>query len=227
MKRLLLIGFLLIYQMTFGQQRLLSEFGNDYYSPDLYYNKYDAPEGSPYLDDTFLPARINDIKETQLVRLDAYEGRVEVKLSPSRVVILDSETYYLIALNDGSDRVFETLGYLDNKGESKYSFFERMYEGDNYKLYRREIAKYFKEEKAQGYQEAKPARFKLTDKVFYIKHNPEASAKLVEIPDRLKDFRKSFPEQEKAIRDLIKKENLKLDKADDLTRIFDLYYSKS
>lgn len=227
MRNFLLSGVLLIGLVSFGQQRLLNEFGNEFYSPNLYFKKYGAPDGSPYLNDEFLPAGINDIKETQLVRFDAFEGRVEVKLSPDRVVILDSEIYYLIRLKDGSGRIFETLRYDNSKGISKFSFFERLHQGENYELYRREVAKFYKKEKAQGYQEAKPARFKLSDPIFYIKESSDTSGSLKEIPKKQKDFKQSFPDNDKKIKDLVKKENLKLDEPDDLIRIYNVYYSKS
>ena len=207
-------------------QELRNDFGNEYFSPNFYTREYNAPDGSPYLSDAFLPSSINDITETQLVRFDAFAGRVEVKLSPTRVVALDSDIYYIIQLKDGSEKRFETLKYIDSKGQTKSSFFEIIHETDTYKICRRDVAKFYKAEKAQGYQESKPARFKMADPEYYFTTVPQ-SQELMQIPDRIKEFKQVFPNNEKAIRDLVKNEKLRLDVPEDLIRILDYYFDNS
>ena len=225
MKKLtILFTFLLFY--TANSQELMGEFGNRYYTPSLYKSTYNNPDGSPYLNENFSPASINENNETYLVRFDAYLGNVEVLIEKNKVIILEPNQKYTIRLKDGSNRVYETIEYREESGDVKTSFFELKHQAPTYRLYLKEFKKFYKGEKAQAYQEAKPARFKKTKDVFYIQDLSGDETDLIEIPKKVKDLTVAFPINPKETRAYIKNEKLELNEIEDLIKLFDSYYSK-
>lgn len=227
MQMIILFGFLLISVAACGQQELRNRFGDVYYGANLYKTNYNAFEGSPYLNEEFTPAKINDVSETKLVRFDAFEDRVEIRVSENKVVILQVSEPYVISLLDGSDRVFETKKYLDDKGNTTTAFFELIANQKHYKLYLKEKIKFSKAEKAQGYGKAKPARFKKQNGIYYITDFIAPSGQLIRIPSKVKSFVAFFPNSSKPVRKFIKDNKLKIDKGDDLVKIFDFYFENN
>ena len=222
-----LLGFLVINLTVYAQQELRTQFGDVYYAADLYKTKYKALESTPYLNEVFTPAKINNISKTKMVRFDAFEDRVEVMVNAKKVVILQDSQSYSISLLDGSDKLYETKRYRDEKGNLKTSFFELIAHKDNYTLYLKEKIKIFKAEKAQGYEASKPAMFKKQKTTYYITDFKGQSEQLFRIPTKVKAFVAFFPSRSKPVRMFMKDNKLKIDKGDDLAKIFDFYFDNN
>lgn len=212
--------------MVASQQQLRTEFGTVYYPSNMYKTKYNAPEGSPYLYEGFKAAKINAIKESQLVRFDAVEGNVEVMINETKVVVLDNSKPYNITLLDDSGKVYSTLKYTDLKGNEKASFFELLDSTSNYKIYLKEKKRFFKKVKAQGYADEEPAKFKKVGSEFYIKDAKNRSDRLMLIPQKMSSFTAFFQDDAKSIKKFIKENKLKIDNPDDLVKIFNYYYKQ-
>ena len=206
-------------------QQLRNDLGDVYYEPNFYMTKYDGPEGSPYLNETFTPAKIKGIEKTQLVRFDAVEGNVEVMISEQQVLVLNNTKKYSISLADGSDKVYETREFVNNKGDVNTSFFELLESTTNYKLYLKEEKKFFEKVQAQGYAAEKPARFEKIRDTYYVTDFKNGSEKLIPLPSKMKAFLAFFGDQGASVKKFIKDEKLKVDKTEDLVRILD-YYSE-
>ena len=227
MKKSIVFGILLISVAVCGQQELRNRFGEVYYAANLYTTNYNAFEGTPYLNEEFTPAKINDVSETKLVRFDAFEDRVEIRVSANKVVILQASEPYVISLLDGSDRIFETKKSLDEKGNTTTTFFELIANHKDYKLYLKEKIKFSKAEKAQGYDKAKPATFKKQHAAYYITDFKTPSDQLIRIPSKVKSFVAFLPNSLKPIKKFMKDNKLKIDKGDDLLKIFDFYFENN
>lgn len=223
MKHILLFGFLLLNLTIYGQIELRGDLGDVYYSKDLYKTKYNSPSGSPYLNENFTPAKINDISETKLVRFDAFEDRVEIMVDEKKVVILPDTTPFTISLLDGSDKQFETKSYFDEKGNLKTSFFELVSIQENYSLYLKEKIEFSKAVKAQGYQDAEPAMFKKQNETYFITDFKGETDQLLRIPSNSGKFLKFLPNHSKSIKTFIKTNKLNIDQDVDLLKIFDYY----
>lgn len=224
MKSIFLFGFFLVHLTINAQQQLRTEFGAVYYPANMYKTKYNAPEGSPYLYEGFKAAKINSIKESQLVRFDAVEGNVEVLINETKVVVLDNFKRYKITLLDNSAKVFSTLKYTDLKGNENASFFELLDSTMNYKIYLKEKKRFFKKVKAQGYADGEPAKFKKVRSEFYFKDAKNRSDRLMIIPQKMSSFIAFFQDDAKSIKKYIKENKLKIDNPDDLVKIFNFYY---
>ncbi len=223
-KKVFFLVFLVINLTLHSQQELRNKFGDVYYAADLYKTKYNALESTPYLNEVFTPAKINNISETKMVRFDAFEDRVEVMVNAKKVVILQDSQSYSINLLDGSDKLYETKRYREEKGNLKTSFFELINQKDNYTLYLKEKVKFFKGEKAQGYEASKPAMFKKQKTTYYITDFKGQSEQLLRIPSKVKTFVAFFPSRSKPVRMFMKDNNLKIDNGDDLVKIFHFYF---
>ncbi|MGY8915390.1 MAG: hypothetical protein ACKVJF_09975, partial [Flavobacteriales bacterium] len=200
MKHFLILGFLLLNLTVSAQIELRGDLGDVYYTKDLYKTKYNSPAGSPYLNENFIPAKINDINETKLVRFDAFEDRVEVMVDENKVVILPDTQTFTISLLDGSDKIFETKSYQDEKGNLKTSFFELIAKQENYRLYLKEKIEFTKAVKAQGYQESQPAMFKKQKETYFITDFNGQTDQLLKIPYKSRSFLLLFPEHSKSIK---------------------------
>ena len=223
-----IILFVFAYNLNaYSQQDFVrNRQGDVYYDANQYKAKYNNPEGSPYLDESFTPAQINNISETQFVRFNAYEGKIEVKVNQNQVVELDGADTYMIILKDGSGRIYETHSYVNSKEEVLYSFFEKLHTTDHYSLYLKEQIKYQKEVRAEAYKDAQPATFKKDNSSFFVNDVWRGSDDLVLIPERTKTFTELFPNQAKSLKNFIKQEKLKLDERDDLIRVLDYCLSQ-
>ncbi len=202
-------------------QELRTQLGDVYYDVNMYKGEYYGTEGSPYLEEAFTPCRINDITETQLVRFNAYNGTVEVKMSTTKIVLLAESENYLITLKDGSGKTYYTKNYFDSKGDLKNSFFELIHESSSFKLYAQEKIKYFKAVKPEAYKDAQPPSFKKAEELYFITDLWEKTPYLIELPTRLNFFLKLFPGQAKSLKKYIKENRFELDDPEDLIEILD------
>ena len=209
-----------------AQQLRNEEFGTVYYEPNFYKTKYKAPEGSPYLNEVFTAARINDRDETHFVRFDAVEGVVEIQMTQDRVIVLDNSIPYTITLLNGNDQVYETHEYINPKGDKVSTFLRVVHRSENYTLFVRENKKYFKEVKAQGYAAAEPAVFKKTQDQFYIMDKRKTSGSVVPLPGNSKGFREFFENDAGRIKSYIKTNKLSISQSEDLVAIFDYYFGQ-
>lgn len=224
MIKVFLLG-LLITGLSINGQELRNRFGDVYYATNLYKTKYNTVESTPYLNEAFTPARINDIGETKMVRFDAFEDRVEVMINAKQVVVLQDSKSYSIALLDGSDKRYETKAYQDDKGKLKSSFFEVIAQKETYTIYLKEKKNFFKATKAQGYEASKPAMFKKQKPAFFITDFKGKSDQLIKIPSKVKTLVAFFPDRTKSVHKFIKENKLKVDNELDLEKIFDFYFN--
>ncbi|MCL6266291.1 hypothetical protein [Flagellimonas myxillae] len=219
----MLVLFVLSYVSSVGQQ-LRTKFGDVYYEPNFYLQKYGGPEGSPYLTKKFSPAKIEGFQKTYLVRFNAVEGTIEVLMGEKQVVVLDESKTYSVTLQDGSNRTYETHRFINSKGKTEVSFFELLDAIKGRKLYIKESKKFMKKVQAQGYADEQPAHFKTMRREFYISKNP--GAPLLRIPQKMKSFISFFDHNSKAMKAYIKEHKLSIDKPDDLVKIINFHYTQ-
>ncbi len=188
--------------------------------------KYDNTEGSPYLNEVFTPAKINDSRETKFVRFNVVENRIEVKVDESRALTLAYSESYRINLLDGSKKIYETHGYLNDNGDPENTFFELIHEDGKFRLFLKERIKYIHkpDTKKTGYDEEKSAKFLKVRDVYYVENMVKPSKNIVAIPRKKKNLSTLFKDRTKSVEKLIKDEKLGLDEKDDLIAIFDFYF---
>lgn len=190
--------------------------------------EYDNTEGSPYLNEVFTPAKINDSKETKFVRFNVVENRIEVKVDKSKALILAYSDSYRINLLDGSDKIYETHSYLNDNGDPENTFFELIHENGKFRLFLKERIKYIHkpDTKTTGYDEKKSDKFLKVRDVYYLENMVEPSKNIVAIPRKKKYLSTLFKDHSKSVEKFIKDEKLSIDEKDHLILILDFYFKE-
>ena len=166
---------------------------------------YDKIEGSPYLNETFVPARINGAEETRFVRFNVFDNAIEINLGDGQMMILDKRTTYLIDVLDGSNRVYQTISYRNDEDQIEMGFFERIHLDEMFALYLKERIKLVRGVKdQQAYGGEKPDKFLKVNDLYFISNFRSETPDLLEVPRKKKDFFKFFPMREKEIEKFVK-----------------------
>lgn len=186
---------------------------------------YNGAEGSRYLNEEFVPARINDIKETQLVRFNVVENTIEIKESSGNVLSLSKSHKYVIKLLDGSNSHYETLAYKDEDGKTATTFFEKLHETKDFSLFLKERIKFIpaKPEKS-SYEKAVPAKFIKGNKIFYVIGFPNNPNGMTALPGKRKSFLKLFRNKAKPIEKFIKANKLDIDQKESVIKILEYFF---
>ncbi len=208
---------------VFAQGQYLQELGARYRLPNSSGAEGTYYEGSPYLDEEFIPAKVEGFEKTQLVRFNAYEGKVELKLPGNKVYVLPESKSQSIVLLGENRRTYITDNFTDSKGDKVHGFLELMHSGESFELYVRESIRFFKKIEAEGYQKEVPPRFKKGKDAYYLKTVDTDGYML--IPSKQKAFLKLFPASEvKNIKNEIKSKDLSITDKEDLIKLFTLHW---
>lgn len=186
---------------------------------------YSMAEGSRYLNDDFLPARINGIQNTQLVRFNVPDNIVEVKNNKNEIMALSFAEGYTIKIQDGSSRIYETHSYLNNEDKKVITFFELLYENGKFRLFLKENIKFTPAKAAKsGYEPAKPAKFSRENDTFYFTGLGSDSKELTALPKKRKNFVQLFGKHAPAMEKKIKAEKLDIKNGEELVALFKAYF---
>ncbi|MBS9461671.1 hypothetical protein KIM67_04565 [Flagellimonas sp. 389] len=189
--------------------------------------KYDGVEGSKYLFEEFVPAKINTIQKSYLVRFDILENTIEVKKDKDEIIGLSKKTDYTIKLLDGSERIFETKTFSDKNGYSVKGIFEQLYADDFFILFGKSRIKFQKAKPMKSsYEQAVPAKFVPLADAFYVFFlKGEKSGKMVRIPQKKKELKSFFGTEASKMEKFMKQEKLTFDSREDLIQTLKFYSS--
>jgi hypothetical protein len=225
-KKIVQVYFLLFVTLLCAQTQNVSGdiMDTSAYLESLTNPIYDKVEGSPYLQETFVPARINGAEETKFVRFNAFDNAIEINLGNGQMMILDKRTTYLIDILDGSNRVYQTLSYRNDEDQIEMSFFERVHQEKMFSLFLKERVKLVRGVKdQQAYGGEKSDQFLKVNDVYYISNFRFKTPDLLEVPRKRKDFFKFFTKREKEIEKFIKDKKLDMNAPNDIVTIFEYY----
>ena len=184
-------------------------------------------EGSPYLNDVFLPASVNKSKTTFFIRFNAFENNIEYRGENDLVMTLVTSDDYKIKLLDGSKREYEMNYYKDEGEVVRNTFFEKVHIHAKFVLYLKENIDFRPVRLAKhSFEWHKPAKFIKTKDVFFVQGVTFESKNLTEIPKKEKLFFKLFGEFTQRVKKYIKKEKLEIDRKEDLIRIMEFYHNQ-
>ncbi|MGB5437751.1 MAG: hypothetical protein WBM98_17785 [Maribacter sp.] len=199
---------------------------------ELYFNTtvkaptYDEVIGSPYLYEDFVPARVNEIEVTHFIRFNVFDNSIEYKNEAGEIYSMVKPNDYNIELLDGSNKVYETHDYNDDKKEVGNTFFEKILTNGDYGLYHREIIEYTPVKMAKNsFETNRPAKFINTKGTFYFVDYDTEGQVLIKLPNREKHLLKLFNEHAAEVKEILKKEGLHIDREKDLIRILDFYFT--
>lgn len=179
---------------------------------------YEGVTGSPYLNDSFLPAKVNDFKEVITARYNAYKDLITIKIGDSRAFFLQK-------------KAGNKLTFSDNKGQyqvfydqsEKARFFKVLHRTNFYSLLvKQEVLLRGGEKPKSSYDKYIPPYFKrLKDRLYLSLDNMKA----VKIPTNKKKFFKLFEDEGEQLKKYVKKHKLSIKKEEDLLKILSFYES--
>lgn len=197
------------------------------FTVNLMNRNYDSAIGTPYINDEFLPAKINNSTVTQLVRFNCTDDEVEVMQKNNKILLLDLEKNQKIALSDGSERVYHIYKFRDEKNKSQVTFLELIKEAKPYRLYKKERKRYIPNQNAEGYREATPEEFVSIRDIYFITDFISNNDGLLEIPVKKKNFFSFFGKYRKLLENFAKSQKLDYQDSKDLIEIVDFYFQKT
>ncbi|MFS4491975.1 hypothetical protein [Maribacter sp. 2308TA10-17] len=189
------------------------------------YEKNSKAQGTPYLTEEFLPAKLDYMDKTQLIRFNVVDNIIELKSNKGGNLMLDLRKDFTIELLDESQKLYRTGTYLE-KGSKIRSFFEILNQTKDYTLYRKERKKFIKQEKVEAYKEEKAARFAVQNPKFYIVDFKSGGSVLLELPSKKKKFLSFFGNKEKEVGQFVKQEKLDFRNSNDLLQIIEFFFEK-
>lgn len=194
------------------------------FMPGVNEKKYDDVKGSPYLQEDFTSASINDLRKTQFVRFNAVDHAIEAK-TENGIMRLDLTKNYTIKLLDGSDRTYVLGNYKNEEEEMIRTFYQVLDSIGNHTFYKRERKKFIRKEKKQAYQDDQKNKFIEISDAYYISDFKSNGNDFLEIPRKKKKFYDFFGSHSKKVAQFVKKDKLDISNGDDLVLILAYYFS--
>lgn len=171
-------------------------------------------EGSPYVNENFMPLKIKGFDQIFSGRYNAYNGEMEIQLEEN-VIVLDIEKPYEVNFINSNIK-YKIFSYTNSKGITKNRFLLLVNETPEHLLLKEETIKFEDASPAKNsYQAAKLASFKRESDIYYLKRNKV----ITYLPSRSKDLVKAFPQNAVDIKKFIKKNKLSTKNEADLIEI--------
>ncbi|MDX1470306.1 MAG: hypothetical protein R3213_02325 [Flavobacteriaceae bacterium] len=174
-------------------------------------------EGSPYVNEEYLPVKVNGQDIIYSARYNAYNDEMEIKTAESEnPIALDTKIDYTVTFIN-NNKVYRTLSYPNSRGQMLKGFLVKVYSTENYTLFMKENIKYQDKIKAKSsYQSDKPAKFVRDADVFYVQKN-DGPVKIV--PNKRKEIHEIFDTNQDKIKDFIKDSKTDSDDKNDLVKL--------
>lgn len=188
---------------------------------------YEGVEGTPYLSEDFVPARIDDFEKVIYIKFNVFANNIELKKADGEVAILSLERDYKFKVLDAYNTTYEIHNYEKEEGLTGRSFFKKLGGGEHFQLFLKPNVKYTPKKIAtSGFEQNQPARFAESKPTFFVRHPKEGISDLMAVPSRKKELAAFFDKKSKLVQQYIKKERLKLDNEEDLIKLFNYYWSE-
>jgi|GEM_PF-6291571 len=211
---------------TSGSAQLLYDNFEAATSGTLFQNKVgrtapkSAVEGSPYQQETFLPAQISGVKGLVLSRYDMSTDQIEVKISAEEadVYVLPKKPEYGRIIFSGNKYALVLASYVNSDGERSTGYLVRVHEAKNIGLYRQDKATFKKGKIAESnYDIARPDSWEKQSPKYFM---TTADGSIIAMPRSAKELTAIYPaDKSDAIRAFLKTNGYSFKKEGDLIQI--------
>lgn len=179
---------------------------------------YDDISGTPYPNKNFATAKIGTSDQRILVRYNSYNDEVEFKKDDQILSLLKTPEYSRVEIISPK----QTLVLLETNDDLSGYFFE-ITSGKN-SLYKKIKTKFIDAvPAATSYSTDKPAFFKTSDPVYYIK----TENNFIKKPKNQKEIIEALPNLKNQINAFIKENKIKLNKEEDLIKLVNFLNQQS
>lgn len=184
---------------------------------------YADVDGSPYAEEQFRPATIENETKTRFIRLNTADEVVEVKEEGKVMQLRLRENLHLQFTNGPKAEMIVKM-HPDAEGRSKLMVFEKMKSVADHTLYLKERKKFIPKKAKEAFQESAKARFIDLPDTYYITDFKSNSPNLLELPRKKKAFMAFFGTHKNAVDTYIKKEKLDYKNTEDLVKILTFFF---
>ena len=170
-------------------------------------------EGSPYIDDKFMPAKVNGKDRIYQMRYNAIKDQMELKTETGGTSILNnSKELYVVKFLGEAGKTYESVPL----SISKVGYLVLVWKGEEGTgIYIKEKIKYTPAQPAQNsYQNSKPAKYSRDkDQIMY---KPAGQKEMIAIKGK-QDIIDLFPDKD--VKGFIKKQKLNVKNPEDIAKI--------
>lgn len=172
-------------------------------------------EGSAYVNDKFLPARIEGVEGIYLLRYNNVNDDIEYQKDADKIFVLNkSEQKYDITFV-GTKNKMRVYDYVDYYGNQTTGFLSEIY-SSKISLLKKEKINYIPEKYPKnGYDVLAPAHFERVKDEYYIMEGD----KIVSFPKNKKALIEMYPKKEEEINSFLKKNKLSFKDQNDMIGI--------
>lgn len=170
------------------------------------YNEYVGVDGTPYMNEDFLPAMLYPDEKLYLARYNAKDDEIEVQLAEDKIVVLDnSRRDYRMVFRD-SDLTYTTLY---SQGEKMPGYYVEVVTTDKISVYKKQTIRFVEgREATDNFSKNKDAYFTEASETFFIQLKEDGP--IQEMPTKRRKFSKLFDSKEDKIDAYLKDNDIDL-----------------
>lgn len=182
-------------------------------------SKYEKAVGTPYTNDKFSLASINNVASPVLVRYNAEADEIEVENKESEkkyFTLPKDKEYNQIAFKNGTYK-FVLVNYKDVKGAEVNGYLIEKFVKNDVTLFKKEKVNYIKGKEAENsYTMSSPAKLVRAKDEFYIQLK---NKEIVEFPKNKKKFIAMFESKKDAINTYLKENDISFSEENDMAKV--------
>ncbi|GEP49592.1 hypothetical protein FNO01nite_02640 [Flavobacterium noncentrifugens] len=177
------------------------------------------PLGSPYVQNMFAPATVDNIKTPANVRYNVYKDEFEFIAPKGDTLILDRIEDFGSITFKGSNKKYRLVVYTDKSNSLVNGYLMELYTKPNLVLYKKENINLTGEKIAKTTLERDmPAKYTKIGDTYFLK-TPNGNT--TEFPDGRKALVKLFPDKKQPLESYLKENKIDFDNESDLIKIVD------
>lgn len=182
-------------------------------------NKKNKPVGSPYLQQMFQGATVEDLNIKAFMRYNVYNDEFEFISQKNDTLILDKIEDFGKITFVGTNKKYRLIPYTNSKNSLTNGYLIELYNKADYTLFKKENISFTEEKVAKTTLEVgMPAKYTKIDDNYFLKL---PNGNTTEFPDGKKALSKLFPNQKQSIETFLKTNKIDFDNAADLVKVID------
>jgi hypothetical protein len=214
----IIVGLILMTSINYGQKVLIENDDVNHFILRPFDLRARDIQGTSYITENFLPAKINEIDKFFSMRYDAYIDEMEIEIDGEHYH-LPKDAEFTITFT-GLSKTYKLSTYKGPKGKER-GYFLIDYHGNDVSLLVKERIKYFKEVPQNlGFVEYQPPKLKrVNDELFFGFANGSA----LKVPKKKKEVLNLFSSKAKNIEGYAREKKIGFKSKEDLNQILTYY----
>lgn len=216
MKNILFVSLALFFSCATGFAQEGKMVGGTFWNPAKQKNK---PIGSPYLQNMFAPAIIDNIKTQANVRYNVFKDEFEFISKKGDTLVLDKkEDFASVTFNN--NKKYRLTVYTNRENSLNNGYLIELYSKSDFTLYKKENINLIEGKTAKTtFEKDMPARYSKAEDGYFLKM---PNGNTTEFPDSKKALFKMFPDKKQALETYFKENKIDFDNEGDLIKIIGL-----